>query len=718
MDELTAATGKNPTDAGPPLWDRREVLHPPPLNGLLAFWTLLIAAAYFLLLVIWLDTTPSRDAVLAISRIGPAMLEVNLGIVLAAAALNLGGLWALVRSLTRGARLGLALVAAGGFLSAALLAPRVHRIYYDEDIYGIIGLSMATNGRAIMPTEAEWRLGRFVIHSTPVHPQASFQETHLGHYNKQPNALPFLFSLIYRVFGPNERLSHLANSAAVGAAVFFVFLTAWMLFRRESLALYAAIIYAAIPDNLRWGNTMAVEPMASAFLAGTVFCTLFACVQPSASRLVLLASLAAFTVQFRPEALMIGLVVLLVFVLYRPKEFLGNRLYLAGLLFLALLPHHWCHIHLVRGHSWGAEGEKFAPHFLWTDGRRGEPGPTPDPMPIGLAEALSTGEWRDGNLAKNTRFFFRDPLDRFPPLYAWLFVLGVVGGGSFLLFADWNLQRFLQTAVAFLYRNAPWKEKSVPLLWFGLFWGIFLFFYAGSYYYGADDRFSLLCYAPAALMAGVGAETLERLLGLFMPARASRTLVVFGLLIVFSRYIGVVRDVGEEAWLARADHDWAVEMARKLPPDSVVLSNNPSIFNLCHLSAGQIRLAKDFPERVDDYLRRYPDKVFLHWGFWQEVDPGHREYGETGLVLFGGREATEVERRPVRQGTYTYSFRFHRLSPRQVASEGGASEGAGGDSSLPRRPTTSPTSLPREAVTEGPEGRRSYLGPPLPDRPE
>ncbi len=46
-------------------------------------------------------------------------------------------------------------------------------------------------------------------------------------------------------------------------------------------------------------------------------------------------------------------------------------------------------------------------------------------------------------------------------------------------------------------------------LWFVLFWGIFLFFYAGSYRYGADVRFALLSFMPLAVLAGIGGEALR-----------------------------------------------------------------------------------------------------------------------------------------------------------------------------------------------------------------
>ena len=41
--------------------------------------------------------------------------------------------------------------------------------------------------------------------------------------------------------------------------------------------------------------------------------------------------------------------------------------------------------------------------------------------------------------------------------------------------------------------------------YFLLFFGIALLFYAGSYNYGADVRYSLMTYPPLAILGGLGA---------------------------------------------------------------------------------------------------------------------------------------------------------------------------------------------------------------------
>ena len=114
---------------------------------------------------------------------------------------------------------------------------------------------------------------------------------------------------------------------------------------------------------------------------------------------------------------------------------------------LFLLP-HFLHFYAVSGHSWGTQGSKFSLEFL--------------------AHNLDT----NGIYYLNNKFF---------PL--------------------------LITVLALIGLFCPQKGKKwrwLIFLWFLPFWGIFLFFYAGSYTYGADVRFALTSFMPLAVLAGIG----------------------------------------------------------------------------------------------------------------------------------------------------------------------------------------------------------------------
>ena len=88
------------------------------------------------------------------------------------------------------------------------------------------------------------------------------------------------------------------------------------------------------------------------------------------------------------------------------------------------------------------------------------------------------------NLPVNGRFYLGDI--RFPVVVTLLAAFGLGGNG---------------------FR----RERLVLALWFALFFGVFLLFYAGSYDYGADVRYSLMTYPPLAILGGLGVSQADEL---------------------------------------------------------------------------------------------------------------------------------------------------------------------------------------------------------------
>ncbi len=130
------------------------------------------------------------------------------------------------------------------------------------------------------------------------------------------------------------------------------------------------------------------------------------------------------------------------------------------------------------------------------------------------------------NFQVNGRFYAGD--ERFPVVYTVLALVGLFGAGHAV-------------------------SRLTFLLYFLLFFGMGLLFYAGSYNYGADVRYSLMTYPPLAILGGLGAA---RIAGLARPSPtcAPRVAVIAaGLAFQFLWYMPVVRATTEEAWAARAD---------------------------------------------------------------------------------------------------------------------------------------------------------------------
>src|SRR6185295_2979963 len=167
--------------------------------------------------------------------------------------------------------------------------------------------------------------------------------------------------------------------------------------------------------------------------------------------------------------------------------------------------------------------------------------------------------------------------------------------------------------------------RAAIAAWFGLFFGITLLFYAGSYDYGADVRYSLLTNPPVAIFAGLGAAWLLRGAAgrpLRLAACAALAAAAAGQYVVQS--LPVVRAATDSAWAARADVDFAKSFVPRLPMDAYVLTHNPGMFQVWGINAGQMSLADD-PRFLDGLAGRFAGGVYLHWNYWCNTqDPVHQ----------------------------------------------------------------------------------------------
>jgi hypothetical protein len=194
--------------------------------------------------------------------------------------------------------------------------------------------------------------------------------------------------------------------------------------------------------------------------------------------------------------------------------------------------------------------------------------------------------------------------------------------------------------------------RSTFVVCFALFFGVTLFFYAGSYDYGADVRYSLAAYPSIAVLAGLGAAQLVR----WMQPRvapAAASILVASLLVgqFVLAYLPVVRSGSDTAWAARADVEFARSFARKLPPDAYVLTHNPGMFQVWGVNAGQMSFVADAGE-LDRLGARFGGGVYLHWNYWCNTeDRVHRALCAKVRAL---RPASPVAER--RAGDQFFSF--------------------------------------------------------------
>jgi hypothetical protein len=387
-----------------------------------------------------------------------------------------------------------------------------------------------------------------------------------GEYNKQPYAYPHLLSLVYRITGAREWVAFAINAIVMAATVCVVYLLALSLFGDRAAAGFAALLIALIPEQLIWSATAAVEPSASLACAVAWLCASAYVRRGGWLGSAALVISSAYAVQFRPESILI-LPIAAALAWPRLRSDLamprGWWMAVAGLVLMAV---PIAHLFAVRDAGWGTDAPRFSLAYV------------------------------AGNLQVNGLFYLWD--ERFPVALT-----------------------LLAAAGAWTHRAA--RECRLTAIYVLVFFGVYLLFYAGSYNYGADVRYSLLTYPPLAVLGGLGAARVARWGARLVPAAAAA--IVAALIgFQFLWYAPVVRGATEEAWAARADVEFARLAARTLPPESYVLTHNPAMFHLWGVNAGQMSRVARLPAYAAVLERRYAGGIYLHWNFWCNVqDPTH-----------------------------------------------------------------------------------------------
>ena len=418
-----------------------------------------------------------------------------------------------------------------------------------------------------------------------------------GEYNKQPYAYPHLLSLAYRVAGVGPSAAFVVNALVMALTVAAVYVLAVLLFKQRAPAFFAALLVALTPEQIIWSATAAVEPSAALGMVVALLFAAWARQSETTASLTAAAAALAYAVQFRPESVLVGAVSVVLLWRRVRLEWTRQRFWWVALLFFALVAVHLGHLFAVRGVEWGTSGARFSLSYL------------------------------AGNLRVNGPFFLGD--ERFPVLFTGLALVGLFGRG-FLI------------------------ERFAVALYFVLFWGICLLFYAGSYNYGADVRYSVLTIAPIAILGGLGAARIATWIGRRSPVQA-RLAVSAALLFQFLWYAPLVRATTEEAWAARADVRFAGGFAAELPANAYVLTHNPGMFHLWGVNAGQLSAAASNPAYLDHLAGRFTGGVYVHWNFWCNVhDPIQPEFCRKVLLLKSFEVAREYHERDQR-------FAFYRL---------------------------------------------------------
>ncbi|MFO7600638.1 MAG: hypothetical protein R6X27_12640, partial [Candidatus Desulfacyla sp.] len=301
-----------------------------------------------------------------------------------------------------------------------------------------------------------------------------------------------------------------------------------------------------------------------------------------------------FACQMRPESVFVAPLAIVVLLIISPRTFADRRLWTFSLLTALFLLPQVLHVYAVSGHSWGAEGSTFSLTFL------------------------------GHNLSTNGLYYLNDR--HFPVVLTLFAAIGL-----------------------FCFRGIV-RWKLLLLMWFLLFWGIFLFFYAGSYQYGADVRFAVVSFMPLAVLAGMGGgwvrdrlaagcRMLDTGCGISDARRSAieiaqeakqegclgqdsgrrglaSAMIVLLMAFAFLKFMPLVARVGQEAWGSRYDHTYAKEFISKIPKRAIVLTQNPTMLLLWGQNAIQTYAGINNPGLIRDLIKKYQGHVYFHHNYW------------------------------------------------------------------------------------------------------
>lgn len=439
-------------------------------------------------------------------------------------------------------------VAVFAFVIASFVAPRTHRIFFDEDIYANIGQNIAMAGKAGICNYGEFISDEY--------------KTNWLAYNKEPNGWPFLISLVFQILGVNELYAFLLNNFLLAAGVFFIFLFTREITKSFFPSIMAAFIFAIIPHNLIWANTAAAETSAAVFTLLSMLCLAVYLKTNQTRHLFLVAVVLPLSCQMRPESILILPLGFFALILLRRENLFKKQLWENGIIAAVLLLPHVIHLLTVSDQSWGAEGAKFSLAFF------------------------------QHNIQVNGPYYL---INEWFPAIVTLFA----AAGLFL--SDYSV-----------------RWRAIILLWWTIFWGIFLFFYAGSYKYGADVRFAVLSFAPLAVFAGMGTQWAKNKIERLLPREDAAVVVILIIVILWIKFLPLVRLTGQEAWAARADHALASEFIKKIPEKSIILTHIPTKFLLWKQNAMTIEGAND-EALMRRLINSYDGNVYFHYNYWCET---------------------------------------------------------------------------------------------------
>jgi len=460
----------------------------------------------------------------------------------------------------RGVNLKLALIV---FLLALLIRefipPKTTRLFFDEDIYLDMAKQILTHFSSCLCDYGD----KFSCFKCEL--------------MKWPVAHPFIISIAFLLFGVNEVVARHFAIFLASLSAFFVYLSSFLLSRKNEIAFFSSLILALLPIHILWSPTMTAD-LTFSFLISFLLFFMILSIKLNDFKIHFLSLLALVLVaQAKTE----GIVLI---PLYFISQFLLNKNYFGTIksktyisfvfLSLSLLSVYFLHtFYSWRVDTWGASGEKMSFSYL------------------------------KQNIYPNIGFWFEVSKERdkwayegkqlyHPPIFTVLAIIGAI----------------------YLFKKER-KNLLLLLLWFSSFFSLYSSFYAGSVYYGVDVRYVLPQLIPFSLLSGYGAFYLSAFLSKVIKREFSVFIITLLLLLLFSLYIPkmhVSDDQIKESYSARLYRKFVINFASNYSDECYFISHVSSIYSW--LGKGHLQIWYVYLPEFDEIVKE--KCVLFDEGYW------------------------------------------------------------------------------------------------------
>jgi hypothetical protein len=193
-----------------------------------------------------------------------------------------------------------------------------------------------------------------------------------------------------------------------------------------------------------------------------------------------------------------------------------------------------------------------------------------------------------------------------------------------------------------LSKTGRMAEKAFLGLWFLIFFLIFIPFYAGSYEYGMDSRYVLLCLPPVAILAS---------LAMTMMPKSLAAIFIIGMT---AWYFTLLPHKNDMIWDCYADHQFGQELLQNVEKDALVVTPNPQMTMM-------IGVNTLYDGQLDQYLQQKPEemrrfsKIYFYYSFWCNAAPRDgrtRSYCYDAIEKHHGRLVNRIPERNFEYALY------------------------------------------------------------------